>query len=195
MSTLFVPLSLAALGIVLRGAGFAFRQGRRGGSPAQRLFGAIFAHLLGADAVLHGHGRRRDRVGPGAGRRRRRPARRAGCNLHLVLDRRCCSWPRAPTWPPSSWSPTPASAATRSWPRTSRAAALVAAAVAGALAARRPVRAARRRARRCSTGSPDEGLPLVIALGACGAGALVAARARGAPRGARPLAAAAPSPR
>jgi cytochrome bd ubiquinol oxidase subunit II len=42
-STLFIPLSLAALGIVLRGAGFAFhktahRPGRRG--LAERLFGA-----------------------------------------------------------------------------------------------------------------------------------------------------------
>jgi cytochrome d ubiquinol oxidase subunit II len=42
MSTLVVPLSLAALGIVLRGAGFAFRKEvRRLG--ARRLFGAAFA--------------------------------------------------------------------------------------------------------------------------------------------------------
>ena len=39
MSTLFIPLSLAALGIVLRGAGFAFhevaaRLAGRGGSPS-----------------------------------------------------------------------------------------------------------------------------------------------------------------
>ncbi len=42
MSTLFVPLTLAAFGIVLRGSGFAFRRvvGRVAG---QRLFGAIFA--------------------------------------------------------------------------------------------------------------------------------------------------------
>jgi len=42
MSTLFVPLTLAAFGIVLRGSGFAFRKvvGRLAG---QRLFGAVFA--------------------------------------------------------------------------------------------------------------------------------------------------------
>ena len=42
MSTLFVPLSLAALGIVLRGAGFAFRKVAARVAD-QRLFGAAFA--------------------------------------------------------------------------------------------------------------------------------------------------------
>jgi cytochrome bd ubiquinol oxidase subunit II len=42
MSTLFVPLSLAALGIVLRGAGFAFRHVSQR-LEAQRAFGASFA--------------------------------------------------------------------------------------------------------------------------------------------------------
>jgi cytochrome d ubiquinol oxidase subunit II len=42
MSTLFVPLTLAALGIVLRGAGFAFRHVARR-VEAQRIFGAAFA--------------------------------------------------------------------------------------------------------------------------------------------------------
>jgi cytochrome d ubiquinol oxidase subunit II len=42
MSTLFVPLSLAALGIVLRGAGFAFRKVVLG-IPGQRALGAAFA--------------------------------------------------------------------------------------------------------------------------------------------------------
>ena len=42
MTTLYVPLALAALGIVLRGAGFAFRESID--SPrAQRAFGAAFA--------------------------------------------------------------------------------------------------------------------------------------------------------
>ena len=41
MSTLFVPLSLAGLGIVLRGAAFAFRPLARGGA-AQRMTGALF---------------------------------------------------------------------------------------------------------------------------------------------------------
>jgi cytochrome bd ubiquinol oxidase subunit II len=42
MTTLFVPLSLAALGIVLRGAGFAFRHLVRG-VRGKRLLGATFA--------------------------------------------------------------------------------------------------------------------------------------------------------
>ena len=49
MSTLFIPLSLAALGIVLRGSGFAFHKlarRLRNRRLAERAFGA----LLGADA-------------------------------------------------------------------------------------------------------------------------------------------------
>src|SRR5262245_58877388 len=42
MTTLSIPLSLAALGIVLRGSGFAFRHEAER-LPQQRLFGAIFA--------------------------------------------------------------------------------------------------------------------------------------------------------
>ncbi len=42
MSTLYVPLALAALGIVLRGAGFAFRKSVDS-LPAQRALGAAFA--------------------------------------------------------------------------------------------------------------------------------------------------------
>jgi cytochrome bd ubiquinol oxidase subunit II len=42
MSTLYVPLALAALGIVLRGAGFAFRKSLRS-LPARRAMGAAFA--------------------------------------------------------------------------------------------------------------------------------------------------------
>jgi cytochrome d ubiquinol oxidase subunit II len=42
MSTLYVPLALAALGIVLRGAGFAFRKSVDS-LPAQRALGATFA--------------------------------------------------------------------------------------------------------------------------------------------------------
>jgi cytochrome bd ubiquinol oxidase subunit II len=41
-STLFIPLSLAAFGIVLRGAGFAFRHSVRS-LQARRAFGAMFA--------------------------------------------------------------------------------------------------------------------------------------------------------
>jgi len=42
MSTLYVPLTLAALGIVLRGAAFAFRKSVEG-LPARRALGATFA--------------------------------------------------------------------------------------------------------------------------------------------------------
>jgi cytochrome d ubiquinol oxidase subunit II len=42
MSTLYVPLALAALGIVLRGAGFAFRKSVES-LPAQQVLGASFA--------------------------------------------------------------------------------------------------------------------------------------------------------
>jgi cytochrome d ubiquinol oxidase subunit II len=42
MTTLSIPLSLAALGIVLRGSGFAFRKETERLAP-KRLFGAVFA--------------------------------------------------------------------------------------------------------------------------------------------------------
>ena len=42
MSTLFVPLTLAAVGIIFRGSGFAFRKASRT-IAQQRLFGAAFA--------------------------------------------------------------------------------------------------------------------------------------------------------
>ena len=64
-STLFIPLSLAALGIVLRGSGFAFHKtARRLRGPAARR--APLRALVAAHAVLPGDGRRRDRRGPGA---------------------------------------------------------------------------------------------------------------------------------
>ena len=71
--TLFVPLSLAALGIVLRGSSFAFRKEVFAYvEPAQLRRGV--RGLVGARAVLHGRGRGRDRVGTRARRRQgRRP--------------------------------------------------------------------------------------------------------------------------
>ena len=47
MSTLFIPLSLAAVGIVLRGAGFAFHEVVRG--PSHRAFSE---HLFAASSVI-----------------------------------------------------------------------------------------------------------------------------------------------
>ena len=64
MSMLYVPLFLAALGIVLRGAGFAFRH-VVDAAGHRRAFGAHVRALVAAHAVLHGHRGRRDRVGPG----------------------------------------------------------------------------------------------------------------------------------
>ena len=69
MLTLFVPLTLAALGIVLRGASFAFRKSVVR-TRDRRNFGAAFAAVVGAGAVLPRRGRRRHRLGPGARRRR-----------------------------------------------------------------------------------------------------------------------------
>ena len=61
MTARALPLWLAVLGIVLRGAGFAFRKEVAGpalAAPARRHVRAVLA----ADAVLHGH---RDRRGGG----------------------------------------------------------------------------------------------------------------------------------
>ena len=96
-STLFIPLSLAALGIVLRGAGFAFHHtARRARGPGAGR-DALRAQL-DADAVLHGHGGRRDRRRPRAGRERGRRQRDELAQPALDRDRRRSSSPRAPTW-------------------------------------------------------------------------------------------------
>ena len=63
--TLFVPLTIAAFGIVLRGASFAFRKAVFR-TRDRRNFGAGVRRLVGARAVLHGRGRRWHRIGPGA---------------------------------------------------------------------------------------------------------------------------------
>ena len=70
MSTLFIPLSLAALGIVLRGSGFAFHQ-VADRTRDRRLTEDVFGALLRADPVLLGDGGRGGRLGSRAGRERR----------------------------------------------------------------------------------------------------------------------------
>ena len=71
MTTLFIPLALAALGIVLRGANFALRKdAARAGWPAPGRLAV--RHRLGADPVLPRRRARRRRHRPGAGRQRRR---------------------------------------------------------------------------------------------------------------------------
>ena len=97
MTTLIVPLFLALLGIVLRGASFAFRKYSATLGQA-RLFGVDVRGLLADHAVLPRHGRRRDRVRPRAGRGRRRPVgllaqpdlalRRRDRRRHLLLPGR-----------------------------------------------------------------------------------------------------------
>jgi cytochrome d ubiquinol oxidase subunit II len=71
MSTLYVPLTLAAIGIILRGAAFAFRKSTDT-LPLQRLFGATFASssvltpfMLGA--VVGGVASGRVPAGPSVG--------------------------------------------------------------------------------------------------------------------------------
>ena len=75
--TLFVPLTIAALGIVLRGASFAFRKSVVD-PPLPPAVRRGLRRLVGPRAVLHGYRRRRHRVGTGA---RRRPGRRPGRQL------------------------------------------------------------------------------------------------------------------
>ena len=59
--TLFVPLTMAAVGIVLRGSGFAFRKSVVR-TRDRRNFGAAFARVVGPRPVLHGCDRRWDRL-------------------------------------------------------------------------------------------------------------------------------------
>ena len=71
--TLFVPLTLAAFGIVLRGSSFAFRKAVFRTRDAAQLRRRV-RPLVGARPVLHGRGRRRHRLRSGA---RRRSGRRS----------------------------------------------------------------------------------------------------------------------
>ena len=110
--TLFVPLTLAAFGIVLRGSSFAFRK-EVFRTRDRRNFGAAFAIVLGARAVLHGRGGRGHRLRAGA---RRRPGRRSRGTAGSTPPRSwgaCWPWRSWPTCPPSTWSGTPAGPTTR----------------------------------------------------------------------------------
>ena len=71
--TLFVPLTLAAFGIVIRGIELRVPQGGVHDARPAELRRRVRV-VVGARAVLHGRGRRRDRIGPGpGGREGRRP--------------------------------------------------------------------------------------------------------------------------
>ena len=132
METLYVPLFVAAVGIILRGAAFALR-GEAATISEARALGATFAlssvlvpFFLGAvvGAVASGQvpadgcRRRRSRAGP------TQPPCTPGCSPS----------PRAPTSPPSSWRPTPPAPASPIWWPRFRLRALGLGAVAGALA-------------------------------------------------------------
>ena len=150
------------------------------GTAAGRPSRSRLRRLVGAHAVLHGDRGRRRRLGAGADRQRRRGPRDELAQPGLARDRARCSWPRAPTSPPCSWSATRAASATPTSSATSRRRALGAAAVAGALAVA-GIFVLRADARYIYDGLTSEGLPLVILLSCAlrpgGARAAVARRA------------------
>ena len=186
-STLFVPLSLAALGIVLRGAGFAFHKTARrlrGRVLAERVFGLsslLTPFFMGTvvGAVASG----RVPVGNAAG-----DPVSSWLNLTSLLIGAlfvATSAYLAAVFLVSDARRAGAADLERYF--TVRA--LGAALVAGALAVA-GIFALRADARTFYDGLTSDGLPLVIVSVLCGAAVLVLLR-RGAPRGARPLAVAA----
>ena len=131
--TLFVPLTLAAFGIVLRGSSFAFRKAVFR-TRDRRNFGAAFAVSSVLVPVLHGRGRRRHRLRAGARRRRGRrpvdelgqpdvgPRRRAGRRRRRLPRRRLPGVGRPPARRSRRWSSTSGAgpSAPRSSPASSR---------------------------------------------------------------------------
>ena len=182
-STLFIPLSLAALGH--RAARLGVRVPQDGAAHAgPRPRRAPVRPLVAAHAVLHGHRRWRDRVGARAARQRRRRSRHELAQPGLARDRRAVRGHVARTSRPCS------SSATRGAPRvpdlvhyfTVRA--LGAALVAGAFAIAGIV-VLHADAPHLYDRLTSEALPLVIVSGLCGLAVLVLLR-RGAARGAAP---------
>ncbi len=183
-STLFIPLSLAALGIVLRGSGFAFHHSARrlrGRLFAERLFGVsslLTPFFLGTviGAVASG----RVPVGNAEGD----PVTSWLNPLSLlvgVLFVATCAYLAAVFLVSDARR-----AEAPDLEEYFRARALGAALVAGGLAVA-GILVMHADARYIYDGLTHEGLPLVILSGVCGLGALVLLR-RAAPRGARPLA-------
>ena len=73
VSTLAIPLLIAAIGIIFRGTTYALRsQSRPPRGPGRRAGGGPVRVVLGAHAVRAGHGGGRDRDRAGAGRQRAR---------------------------------------------------------------------------------------------------------------------------
>jgi cytochrome d ubiquinol oxidase subunit II len=182
-STLFIPLSLAALGVVLRGAGFAFRKEvRRLG--ARRLFGATFAASSVLVPFFLG-------TAVGAIASGRVPAAGTGDRVTSWLNLTSVTIGALFVFAGAYLAATFLTVDARrlgdaELERYFRRRALVAAVLAGALAAGGLV-ALHRDARFVFDGLVGDALPLVIASGVCGAAAL-AAQAAGRARAARPLA-------
>ena len=183
-STLFVPLSLAALGVVLRGAGFAFHhtaRRARGRALAATLFGlasVLTPFFLGTvvGAIAGG----RVPVGNAAGDMWTSWAN----SLSLVIG---ALFVATGTYLSAVFLVSDARrAGAPDLERYFATRALVAAVVAGAVAAVDLV-FLHRDARYIFDGLTGDGLPLVILSGVCGIAVLVLLR-RGTRRGARPLA-------
>ena len=102
---------LAALGIVLRGASFAFRKAVVR-TRDRRNFGAAFALSSVLVPVLHRRGRRRHRLRAGPGRRQGRRPVDSWVNPTSILGGVLAVVRRPPTSPPSSSSGTPAGSPT-----------------------------------------------------------------------------------
>jgi cytochrome bd ubiquinol oxidase subunit II len=183
-STLFIPLSLAALGIVLRGSGFAFHATARrlkGRALAERLFGlssVLTPFFMGTvvGAIASG----RVPVGNAAGD----PVSSWLNPLSLLIGGLfvATSAYLAAVFLVSDARRADAADLERYFTARARAAAVAA----GALAAA-GIPALRADARYVYDGLTSDGLPLVIVSLLCGAAALVAV-GRGARRGVRPLA-------
>jgi cytochrome d ubiquinol oxidase subunit II len=183
-STLFIPLSLAALGIVLRGSGFAFHKTARrlrGRQLAERLFGfssLLTPFFLGTvvGAVASG----RVPVGNAAGD----PLTSWLNPLSLLVG---ALFVATSAYLSAVFLITEARhVGAPDLERYFVTRALAAAAVAGALAVA-GVFVLHEDARYLYDRLTDQALPLVILSGLCGLGVLALLR-RGAPRGARPLA-------
>ena len=187
METLFIPLSLAALGIVLRGCGFAFRK-LAGGLANQRALGATFAvssvltpFFMGT--VVGGIASGRVPAGGQAGD----PVASWTGPLSVVVGAlfvASCAYLSAVFLVTEARR-----AGDERLARYFTARAIGAGAVAGALAVV-GVLALRSDARLVYDGLASEGLTLVVLSVLCGAAAMVLL-ARGARRGVRPLAVAA----
>jgi len=183
-STLFIPLSLAALGIVLRGSGFAFQRTARtqtARNAAERLFGLsslLTPFFMGTvvGAIASG------RVPVGNAKGDAVTSWLNGVSILIgLLFVATCAYIAAVFLVSDARR-----AHAADLERYFRDRALGAALVAGALAVA-GILVLKGDAEYVYDRLTHEGLPLVIVSGLCGLGALVLL-ARGAPRGARPLA-------